>query len=158
MSNTNTNLFPANEIVGALGVSELNAEQAKAFAANPNQAIAALGVDTMDIEFKVVENSGKDVHITLPFYTEVDAMHAEMIKDETLNQISGGEIFISIGIVGGIMAGVGIAGALGVGVTTIGFVGGAIGGIAGGIIVAGAIAGGIAGADASIREKEGKGK
>ena len=155
---SNTNLFPANEIVGALGVSELTAGQAKAFAANPNQAIASLGVDAMGVDFKVVENAGNDVHIALPFYSEIDEMNAEVMKDERLANIAGGEILISIGIVGGMMAGVGIASALGVSLTTVGFIGGIIGGVSGGIIVAGAVAGGIAGADGAIREKEGKGK
>ncbi len=106
-------LFASTEIVGALASNIMDAEQAKAFSADPKAVFASeANIDTSAIEINVVQNSGKDINLILPFYTQVDEFQAELVKDEKLADIAGGEIIFSLAIFGGFMVGASIAGAM----------------------------------------------
>ncbi len=146
---SNTNLFASTEIIGALTTNNLSAEDAKTFAADPQAAIAAMGVDVSHIDVKVAQNSENDVSIVLPYYTQVEVFQSEMLKDEKLNNVAGGEIIISLAIIGGVAIGSTVAvsaGIAGTGVVVAAAIGGAIGGtIAGGIVTAAVVAGAVEG-------------
>ena len=137
-----TNLFASTEIIGALATRKMTDSQVESFAADPNAMIAATAnVDISDIKINVIENSSSDIHLALPYYSEVEIMQAEMIKDERLANIAGGEILISIGVIAGTI----IGSALGTGLAA-SAIGATVGGAIGGIAVAG-IAASVAGVE-----------
>ncbi len=93
------NLFPTTELVGALAVSSLDRAELKEFSADPKGAILAnTDVDFADIEIKVIENSSNDVNLTLPYYSEIAKIQAELVKDEKLGEVTGGEILFSLSV------------------------------------------------------------
>lgn len=100
-----TNLLPLTEIVGAAASSLLNDEQVKAFTNDPTAFLKSnLDVD-MPYDISVVENTENEVHLALPYFQCVNDFHASAIHDESLDDISGGEIFITICTVAGVVAG-----------------------------------------------------
>lgn len=141
-------LIALNEITGAVLVPALSNEDKQALNADSNSFFKAkLDVD-VPIKVGLVENTDSDVNLTLPYYSELEAIHAEMIKDESMKNISGGEIIITlcVGLFGGGALALSImAGASG-GVGLACFLGGSIaGGLIGGSIAATSIAAGVQG-------------
>lgn len=129
-------LLASNEVVGALVTNELSASDAKAFADNPQNVIAThFDLDVYHIDFNVVQNSDSDVNLVLPYYEAIDEMHSSALKDESLSNISGGEIFLTIGT----LCGMGIA--IGVGTAIAG-----AGAVGAGTLIAGGIIGAAVGA------------
>ncbi len=150
----NIKLFPSTEIIGAMACDIMNAEQIKAFALKPETIIASLAeIDVSNLDITVVENSKNDVNIVLPYYSQIETMQAEMLKDESLNNISGGEILISVGITAGLGIGLLIAKAVSAG-ASVAIAGGLVGAAIGASVVA-SVAGGVI---AGVEENEQKGK
>ncbi len=141
-----TKLVALNEIVGAVHVPSLSNEQISALKAD---AIGFLSVNLnieLEGDISVVENSSSDVHLTLPYYSMVEELQTEMLKDEKLADIVGGEIIISLLVFAGAGVGFLIAGAAGtVGLSSMAIIGvsAAIGGAVGLGIAGTAIHGGI---------------
>lgn len=152
---TDTNLHVSNEILGAVITNNLEASEIKSFIDNPQDAIySAFDVDVSNIDFKVIENSDKEVNLSLPYYSQLDDIQAKALQDSTMQNISGGEIFVTIGILSATGIAVGIAAAVGVKMTLgIGLVAGTIGAVAGGAVVAaGTVAGAVEGTKAQKRK------
>lgn len=124
-------LFPSTEIVGAILTHQSNSHELNDFANDPHSMLASnFNLDFSNIEFNIVNNTANDVNLGLPFYTEVETIQAELLKDERLQNISGGEIIIALILMGGTLAGIAATGT---------WVGGAVG-----AAIAGGIAGGVA--------------
>ena len=160
---SDTKLFPSTEIVGAMASNAMNADEAKAFTADPKAVLASKAkIDASNLNINVVQNSNTDVNLALPYYAMVEEMQAEMLKDESLQKISGGEILVTIGILCGIggatatIAAIGGAAAVG-GAATAGLI--VLGaGIAGGVIGATVVAGVAGGVIAGVKENHKNGK
>lgn len=157
--NKPTNLFASTEIVGAIATSGLTASDVEALTADPKSVIESnFDIDVSGLDIKVIENSGNDIILTLPYYSIVEQLQAEALKDESLQDISGGEILITLGILAGIgvtiTAGVAITGTAVAG--SVVAVGGLVGGLIGGAAVAAAAGAGIAEGAKAHQKKKGK--
>ncbi len=138
--------FASTELVSAILSNALSEDQTVEFLSNPKSiASTYLNVDFSNVKINAVENTSTDFHLILPYYSLLDVVRVKELDEDDLDAVSGGEILISAGILGGMFTGAIIATAIGagVGVSTAGAV---IGGIAGGIAVgtivtAGAVAG-----------------
>ena len=138
--------FASTELVGALFSNNLSEDQANQFLADTKSlAVSNLNIDASNVEIHAVKNTADELHLTLPYYSLLDIIRVKELDENALEAVSGGEILVSAGILGGMFAGAAIATGIGagVGVSTAGAI---IGGIAGGvgvgaIITAGAIAG-----------------
>ncbi len=132
-----TKLIALNEIVGAVQIPTLSNEEVSALKADPVSYLASALKADVQIDMALVENSPSEVHLALPYYAALNDMNAEKLNDESLAEISGGEIFISIGVACGIGIGFGVAAVAGtVGTATFAIVGafGVAGGLIGGAI------------------------
>lgn len=140
------------EIVGALATGIADKDTLKAFSADPHSVMASeLNLDVSGVDIQVVENKGNDVNLILPYYEMLDSSEAQAVRDDAMAKISGGEIFISLGIIVGTLAGVAISTS-----TTVMIAGGIIGGAVGASVVATTVIGGIAGGTHEKRKAEGK--
>ncbi len=160
MTDTNTNkLFPATEVIGSILIQNLSDSDIQTFVTDPKNAImSSLNIDFSDLDVNVVENNSNEINIVLPFYKDVDTIHAEMLKDEKLADISGGEIAISLGFFfGAIGVACGIGGVVG-GVFTTGAIIGGVAITAGVAATAVVAVGGVAGTAAIIADGESGGK
>ncbi len=141
MSESKT-VFAANEIVAAMADNAMNPEQAQAFSADPHSMIASnANIDLEGIQVNVVQNTGSDVNLILPYYELLESTEAQAVRDRDLNDISGGEIFISLGVLGGVLFGAVVLGASNGIVIGCAIAGGAIGAAIVGTAIAGTIAG-----------------
>ncbi len=129
-----TKLLPLNEITGAILAPQLSQEDVKAISADAAGFIKAKADLDITSDIKIVENSGNDIHLALPYYSTIETMQSEMVQDENMDGVAGGEILISIFAGIGVAIGVGAGVAAGAGVTTgvaLAVTGGIIGGITG---------------------------
>ena len=147
-----TKLLPMNELIGAVVIPALSNEDIQAFKTDANSVLASTCNIDIEVDVKLVENSNSDVNLALPYYSEVEALRVEMLKDERLNDISGGEIVISIFVVGGALAGFGLASAAGAGVLT------TLAAISVGSVVGGVVGAGVAGTAIAAGVQKAKGK
>lgn len=155
MSN-NPNLFAANEIVGAIAVNGLTHAEIEAFASDPRGSIDDLFDIDSNIAIQVIENTNDEVVLTLPYYSELETMQSQMMSDESLDDVAGGEIIILICAIGGAFAGSAIAAGSTAAICAGGIAGAVIGGVAAGAVVAGGVAGGVGGTIAAKNKKRGK--
>ena len=116
MKDNKPKLSPAPEIMGAIGIQKLSTTQ-----------LAELKTDTKDflqahldlnlgneVNLNIVQNSNDEIHIALPFYSDLPPHTTDSLSDDDLEQVSGGEVFVTaivatvlaIGTVGAIAGGV----------------------------------------------------
>ncbi len=125
MTNNKPQVFASNEILGATLTAKMSKSEIQAFSKDPKSFISAsLDADTRDVSFSMVENSADSINLALPYYSQLDSISASSLQEHDIDSVSGGEIVISLTIIG-----VGLA-------TT-----------------AGAVAAGVAGVQASIGKK-----
>ncbi len=137
----NKSVYPVNEIIGSFTSTELTAEDLVLFKSNPNDYLQA----NMGVNYKggitIVENSDSEVHLALPYYSVVSTMSALELTPEMLDQVSGGEIVITLSALAG--AGIGFA----VGGSLLGLTAGSLGAAT---IIGAGIGAGVATTAASI--------
>lgn len=86
-------IYPTNELSSALLCNFMNEEQIAFFIADPKGVIfSGLNFDVGDTEINIVHNSSAEVHLSLPYYSGLEAISAELISDQNLEEIQGGEI------------------------------------------------------------------
>ncbi len=132
-------IIAVNEIVGAIANPLLNNEDVKNLKADPNSFVKAKSAVEFNGEIAVVENSAKEVHLTLPYYSQVEAISSYELSPEEMQSVAGGEILISLFCAIGIGVGAGIASAVGtVGLSSVAIIVGCgtAGALAGGAIAA----------------------
>ena len=134
-------IAPLLEISSVVLIDTLTKTDTAEFLGNPKNFIASkLHVNTDDVDILVAENNNEEVHLALPYYSYIETVQAEMLKDTCLENITGGEILITASAFGGFL----IAGVFssGYGVSVAGAViGGALGVATLAAIAAGAVAG-----------------
>ena len=131
-------IFASTELVGAMAVSAMDKEQAQAFASDPVMVAARFDIDISNYEISVVKNSNQDINLILPYYASLESIQSEVLQDEKLGNVAGGEIIISIAaIIGGCIGAV-VGGTVGIGV------GAAIGGVTAGVVTACVVGGTVA--------------
>ncbi len=142
------NLAPTTEIIGACLTYNLLSKQRTKFIKDPVGFIHSYtDVDIGDaVKMQVVKNSDDQVHLILPCYEDLDSAQAQLLQDKELQQVVGGEIIFSGGVLGAALGTI-IFGTVN---ATIG--GAVIGSIVGGVVIAGAVA---VGTTAGIKAKEG---
>lgn len=133
-------LFPSTELMGAIAINSLTSKQIERFAEDPYAAVALTGADLSDLSIVAVENTAEVIHLALPYYEALDGTSAQAVSDDDLDAIVGGEIIITLSIVG---TGLALT-ALSVGFKGVA-AGMAVAGVVAGVAVAGAVAGGVAG-------------
>ena len=138
-------LFFSTEFAGALLSKQcsLSAQLNKDVSDNIKGTLFSLyNIDLADISVKLVKNSHRQVALVLPYYSLLEDISAGVIKDNDINHINGGEIFVSIGTAifvlvsaAGATISSAAAGAIGVGAVVGGSVAVAVaaGGVAAGI-------------------------
>ncbi len=131
-------IFASTELVGAMATSMMDKEQVKAFTSDPVIVAASFDIDISNFEVSVIENSAKDVNLTLPYYESIESVRSEVLQDEKLANVAGGEIIISIAAIIGGCIGAAIGGTVGIGV------GAAIGGVTAGVVTACVVGGTVA--------------
>ena len=157
---TNTfKIYASTEIAGAVLTNELTEKQKQAFATNPKDSMmSVLNLDLSNFNVNVVENTGSDIHIALPYYESLDTVRSEVLADESLSDIAGGEIGVSLAFLFG-----SIGFAFGIGSVTAGIF--STGAVLGGVAITSAVAatavvavGGVAGTAALFADAESDGK
>lgn len=143
MTNNSNKLVALNEVFGAYATHQLSNEGVNLLKADANNFIKSNFDIDIDGDISIIENSENEINLALPFYSGVEDIKAMALKDKNLDNISGGEIlitvFAAIGVAAGVASGVAIAGAasgLGIGL-------GIAGGIAGGVVGAAVVGVGI---------------
>lgn len=159
IKNEDAKLVPINEVMGAILTSSLSSEDLSLFKTNTNDYVRSHSPVDFDAEVIAVQNSNDEIHLTLPYYSQLDddALRAQMLKDSNLDDVSGGEIFITIAGVVGALIGLSLTPyAAGAGVI-IGAVaaGAAIGAGSTAVVVGGTMAGAIVGAHPGGGKKTG---
>ncbi len=134
-----TNLVFITEFVGAVLVPAVSKGEIENFTNDPKSFMKSNYDVNLETDINFVENSGSEINLALPYYSQVDEISAQALSNEEMIDITGGEILISICVVGGLgigaaigcaaglsgialgatMAGVGIAGGL-IGATVVG--------------------------------------
>ncbi len=110
---SDTQLFASTEIVGALASGVMSNDEAKAFSADPKAVLASkANIDASAMDINVVANSDNEVNIALPYYSQITEFQVELVKDEKLADVAGGEIIFALAIFGGFWVGASIAGAM----------------------------------------------
>lgn len=143
--NQKITIAPVLEISSAILTNNLSSEEAEQLLASPKSFIySKLDVDVQDLDILVAENNHDEVHLALPYYSQIEVVHAQLLKDNHLIDVSGGELLVSLGVFAGVMIG-NISGTLST------FL---VGGIIGGAIGAIALTGVVAGTTAGIRAKK----
>ncbi len=124
----NTELFPTVEISGAVLTDLLASSDLHAFNNDPKgYMLNHLRMDLSEITVEVVCNDENEVHLALPYYSLTENLQAEMLQDSCIDDITGGEIVITLGVI----FGAGTAYVVGAGTTGI-----VISGILGGALLA----------------------
>ncbi len=140
-------IAPVLEISSAILTDALTQEDIAQFLSHPKNFVCSkLKTDIVGVDITVATNNKSEVHLALPYYSGIEAAKAQALQDGSLNDISGGELLITLGAVGGLLIGQ-IAGT----VTLT-----ALGGIIGGAVGAAALAGVIGGTTTAIRAKKGQ--
>ena len=130
-------LFPTTELAGAIATNGMDNATLKIFSADPKgEILANTNVDFADIDIKLIENSGNDINLILPYYSEISEIQAIILNDKELKSVSAGEIVFVLTVFFGM-----IGTACGIGAFTAGgtFTTAAV---LGGIAVSAAVAGG----------------
>ncbi len=136
-----TNLYPTNEVVTAIVSNSVTKEDLQTFTANPKDYLMSVcNVDLQaDIKFNVVENTDKEVALTLPYYAASDEISAFQLSPEQMKQVTGGEVLAFI-VCALSMIGATVASAVGIGSITAG----AAAALGGTIVAVGAVTGAVA--------------
>ncbi len=132
-------VIAVNEIVGAIADPFLTSEDVKNLKSDPTNFLQAKCAVEFNGEIAVVENSANEVHMTLPYYSQVEAISSYELSPEDMQAVVGGEILISVFAAIGVGVGAVIASAAGtVGLSSIAIIVGcgSAGAIAGGAIAA----------------------
>ncbi len=126
-TNEGPQLFAANEIMGAALTAKMSKSDILSFEQDPRSFIASsLNFDTGDISVSVVENDSATLNLALPYYSDLERLSAEVLKDADIDDVSGGELLITIGL----LVAASFAGVVATGATIVG-VGAGIGAAAG---------------------------
>ncbi len=98
-----TQIAPFNEIIACVILQNLDNDNFHAFAKNPRAFIFThINCDIGDsMKLHTVENNADEVHLALPYYSEMAELNAKILTDCQLNEITGGEIVIGLAIAGG---------------------------------------------------------
>ena len=122
----NNKIVASTELAGAIITDKLNAQQVEAFTKDPEAMIHShIEHDLSSISFSVVQNKNDEVHLVLPYYSQLDSMNAVVLTDDSLAEIKGGEVII----LAGAAIGAGVAAYFGLGIATSAAVGGLIAGV-----------------------------
>ncbi len=139
-TNESPQLFAANELMGAALTANMSKTDTLAFASDPKSFIASyLKFDAGDVSISVVENGADTLNLALPYYSALENISTEALKDADIGDVAGGEIIITLGIIGGAVAGGTLGVIVGAGLT-----------VGAGIAIGGAVAGGVAGVGAAV--------
>ncbi len=143
-TNERLQLFAVNELLCPILTHIMSNSDVLAFASDPGSFIgSSLNIDTGDVSLLVVENDSATINLALPYYSDLEQISAEAVNELDMDDISGGEILISIFAISGAVAACAVAGSIGVGTAA---VTGIVTAAGVGIVTAAAIAGGAVGA------------
>ncbi len=99
-TNKRAQISSSNEIMGAALTAKMSKSDILSFEQDPRSFIASsLNIDTGDISLSVVENDSGTLHLVLPYYSDLERISANAVRDGEIGKISGGEILITIGTV-----------------------------------------------------------
>lgn len=119
-------LFSSTELAGAILLHLATATQIEQFRNEPSDfLLEECAIDTCEVDVLLVENNANEVHLVLPYYSQILDFSSEAIGDSHLGSVSGGEIAgaASVLIIGATIAGV-IGTGLSYGATAAALVGG----------------------------------
>ena len=104
----------SNEVMAAIIADKCRADQdlSRRLQANCREVLSSMSDEGLadDVNVAVVQNAPGQVHVVLPDYEHQGDMGSDLLSDEKMAQVSGGEIIISVIVAGAI--GVGVAGAI----------------------------------------------
>lgn len=101
------------EIASDLLLSKLSDSDIASFKSDPQSFVFAnTNQDLGDMAISVVENTDNEIHLSLPYYENIEVMKADAIKDEDLDDVAGGEIIMLIAAVAGGIFALGCGGAV----------------------------------------------
>ena len=130
--NKNIKLAPTIEISSALLTPLLTQADLQSLNQNPTEFLQSkLNLDASKVKVQTAFNNADEINLALPYYSGLENLQAEMLKDNSLDDISGGEIIIALGVTVGATIGWGFGFSL---------TSAAIGGIIGGTLAGGAAA------------------
>ncbi len=142
-------LFPVNEIVGAMVLNNASDEVIAELQANGKDALAAHADVALPtgMELQVVSNTNDEIHLALPYYETLETSGIVPMDDEDLDAVAGGEIIFTIMTVLGAI-GAAVIGGTGSGLVAVGVGAAVVGGAtaAGVVVGSGVIAAGVEGA------------
>ncbi len=72
-----------------------------------DKAIIIEYADKIEADVAIVDNSETEVHLALPYYDNLKNGSISQISEDDLDAVSGGEVFITIAIIGATACGVG---------------------------------------------------
>lgn len=109
MTMESTNTIP-NEVAMAVIADKCRVDQelARALQADGKAALSGLSGESIadDVSVNVVQNTPERVHVVLPEYAgQEDWLSRSSLSDEEMKDLSGGEVFITLLVVGGVLAG-----------------------------------------------------
>lgn len=131
--NKNIKLPPTIEISSAVLMPHLTETDLQRLHESPNQFLKTKFNVDIDIDIQVVCNDSQIINLVLPYYSQIEALQIEMLKDNRLDEIVGGEILVLVGA----GAGAAIGWGFGFSITSAvigGLIGGTLAGGAGAII------------------------
>ena len=88
------------EIGASMLSKNVTGEQSVAFKANPADFLKSNYDISTSAEVKTVENSNDTINLTLPYYSNLDTASAGPMTDGDMDSVAGGEIFISLVVLG----------------------------------------------------------
>ncbi len=114
--NNKPKLNAAPKIMGVIGTQKLSTPQLAELKTDAKDFLQAnFDLDLGDeVSLNIVQNSVSEIHIALPFYSGLLPHTTDSLSDDDLEQVSGGEVFVTaivatvlaIGTVGAIAGGV----------------------------------------------------
>ena len=115
------NLFSSTELAAAILINKADTSDLTRFKREPSAfLLAVFDVDFDDIDILPVENTDCEIHLCLPYYSQIEDFTTAVMTDEHLKEVSGGELgglaILAIGatIAGVIGAGLSFGGAVAV--------------------------------------------
>ena len=146
-------LFSSPEMVSLILTDKMSDSVAKDFVTDPKAIIAKhIDYDFDGVAINVVQNTASDIHVSLPYYDFVGDPTANFMHDQELDDVSGGEIIITLFICGGCLIGGAVAAGLGIA----GSGGLIVGGVIGGAIAAAAVTGAVVGGAVALDKEDEK--
>ncbi len=101
MTNNKPQVFASNEILGATLTAKMSKSDVQAFGKDPRSFLASsLDVDTGAVSLHMVENNVDTVNLALPYYSQLGSISASSLQEFDMGSVSGGEIIISLSIIG----------------------------------------------------------